>query len=103
MPVATGSNGSRLCENACTVLKSALLRKICQRLVNQQTGKLRRNAIFIPVLTVKPALKRFHTAWVVLCRSWLQSEMVKSDAKDWSDQMQTGGQVECNFAQLRTK
>ena len=46
------------------VLKSALLRKICQRLVSQQTENLRRNAIFVPVLTVKPALKRFHTAWV---------------------------------------
>ncbi|WP_083207082.1 hypothetical protein [Pseudomonas sp. 24 R 17] len=43
-------------------MKSALLRKICQRLVNQQTGNLRRAAIFVPVLTVKPALKRFYTA-----------------------------------------
>ncbi|MNG28217.1 hypothetical protein D3C84_1134500 [compost metagenome] len=34
--VLTGSNGSRLCENAYTALKSALLRKICRRLVNQQ-------------------------------------------------------------------
>jgi hypothetical protein len=61
--------GSRLCENACSVLKSALLRKICPRLVNQQTGDLRRSAIFAPVLTVKPALKPFHTAWVDCSRS----------------------------------
>ena len=61
----------RLCENACAILKSALLRKICQRLVNQQTGNLRRNAIFVPALTVKLALKRFHTAWVDFCLSRL--------------------------------
>ena len=59
----TGRERPRLCENACAVLKSALLRKICQRLVNQQTGNLRRSAIFVPVLTVKPAPKCFHTAW----------------------------------------
>lgn len=52
-----------MCENARTVLKFALLREICQRLVNQQTGNLRRNAIFGPLQTVKPAPKRFHTAW----------------------------------------
>ena len=41
---------------------------------------------------------RFHTAWVVLDPSWLRSVLVKSDANDLSDRMQTGGQVECNFA-----
>jgi hypothetical protein len=40
-----------------------LLTKICQRLVNQQPENLRRSAIFVPVLAVKPAPKRFHTAW----------------------------------------
>jgi hypothetical protein len=69
LPVATGSYGSRLCENACAVLKSALLRKICQRLVNQQAENLRRNAIFAPVPAIKPAQKRFHTAWVGFCLS----------------------------------
>ena len=63
LPHAMGSFGSRLCENACAVFKSALLRKICQHLVNQQPGNLRRNAIFAYALTVKPALKRFHTVW----------------------------------------
>ena len=63
LPVAKGSKRPRLCENACAVLRSALLRKICQRLVNQQPENLRRNAIFAPVLAVKPDQKRFHTAW----------------------------------------
>lgn len=63
-PVTTGRKRPRLCENTCAVLKSALLRKIRQRLVNQQTGNLRSNAIFVPFLTVKLDLKRFHTAWV---------------------------------------
>jgi len=53
----------RLRENACAVLKSALLRKICQRLFASAGRKLCRSAIFVPVLTVKPAPKRFHTAW----------------------------------------
>ena len=44
-------------KNAGTVLKTALIRKICRRLVDQQTKKLRRNAIFVPILTVKPALR----------------------------------------------
>ncbi len=61
--VATGRKRPRLCENACAILKSALLRKICQRLVNQQAVNLSRNAIFFAVLTVKPTSKRFHTAW----------------------------------------
>lgn len=76
--------GSRLCENACAVLKSALLRKICQRLVNQQPGNLRRNAVFVPVLTVKPVLKRFHSAWVDLCRSRPRSVLVRSNANGWA-------------------
>jgi len=58
-----GSSRPRLCENACAILKSALLRKICQRLVNQQAVNLSRNAIFVAVLTVKPTSKRFYTAW----------------------------------------
>lgn len=49
----------RLCKRAGTALKSALLRKICQRLVNQWTWNLRRSAIFALVLSVKPALKPF--------------------------------------------
>lgn len=44
-------------------LKSALQRKICQRLVYQQPENFRRNAILAPVLAVKPAQKRLHTAW----------------------------------------
>lgn len=62
--IVTGSFGFRLCENACTVLMSALLRKIRQHLVSQQTWNLRRIAIFVPVLIVKLALKRFHPVWV---------------------------------------
>ena len=58
---------SRLCENACAILKSALLSKICQRLVNQQTGNSCRSAIFVPFLTLKSAPERFHTAWTVSC------------------------------------
>jgi hypothetical protein len=30
-----------------------------------------RRAFFVPVLIVKPALKRFHTAWADFCRSTL--------------------------------
>ena len=67
--LVNGSYGSRLCENAFTVLKSALLRKICRSLVGQQTENLRSNAILAPILTVKFALKRFHTAWVGFCPS----------------------------------
>lgn len=52
----------RLCKNADTVLKSALLRKICQRLVGQPAQNLRRLAFLVAILTVKLALKRFHTA-----------------------------------------
>jgi hypothetical protein len=37
--VVTGRKRPTLCKNAGTVLKSASLRKICQRLVNQQTQK----------------------------------------------------------------
>lgn len=59
--VMTGRNRPRLCKNAGIVLTSALLRKICKRLVSQQTCILSRNAIFAPLLTVKPALNRFHT------------------------------------------
>ena len=33
------------------------------------------------------------TLWVVLCRSWPRSVMVKSDANDWSGRMQMGGQA----------
>lgn len=66
-PVLTGSFGSRLCENAFTVLTSALLRKTCRLLVGQQTENLGRNAILAPILTFKFALKRFHTAWVGSC------------------------------------
>ncbi len=36
-----------------TVLKTALLRKICRHLVDQQTKNLCRNATFVPILTVK--------------------------------------------------
>jgi hypothetical protein len=61
--VAMGSKRPRLCENACAALKSALLGKICERLVNQETENLRRSAIFVPVLTENPAPKRFHAAW----------------------------------------
>ena len=32
LPIVKGCYRPRLCENACAVLKSALLRKICQRL-----------------------------------------------------------------------
>lgn len=82
--IVSVSFGSRLCENACTALKSALLRKICRCLDSQQTWTLRRNAIFVPILTVKLALKRFHTAWVVLCRSPPRRVVVNSDANGWS-------------------
>ena len=51
--------GPRLCENTCAVLKSALLRKIYQRLVYQQPENLRRNAIFARVLAAKPAQNVF--------------------------------------------
>jgi hypothetical protein len=60
---ATGRERPRLCENTCAVLKSALLCKIRERLINQQTENLRKSAIFVPVLTKKPAPKRFHTVW----------------------------------------
>jgi hypothetical protein len=53
--LANGCNGSRLCENTCAVLKSALLRKIFQRLVYQQPENLRRIAIFARVLAANPA------------------------------------------------
>lgn len=62
LPFVTGSNRPRLCKNAGLVLKSASLRKIRQRLVMQQTWNLRRRAIFVPNLLLKPALKRFYTA-----------------------------------------
>lgn len=52
----------RLCKNAGSVLKSALLLKICQCLVSPQTRILRRSAIFVPTQTAKPARKRFYTA-----------------------------------------
>jgi hypothetical protein len=52
-------NGPRLCENACAVLKSALLRKICQRLVNHQIRNLRRSAIFVPSPDCKTCSKMF--------------------------------------------
>lgn len=57
----SGSERLRLCKNACAVLKYALLRKICQHLVNQQTRNSRRSAIFAPVLSVKPNLTFLHT------------------------------------------
>lgn len=52
-------NRPRLSVDACAVLKSALLREICERLVNPQTGHLRRNKIFIPVLTGNTFSKAF--------------------------------------------
>ena len=61
-----------LCKNAGTILKSALLRKICQSLINQQTYNLRRNAIFVPILTIKRALKRFYSASAKSC-PWRQA------------------------------
>lgn len=85
LPVTTGSYGSRLCENACAILNSALLRKICARLVNQQTRNLHRNAIFVPVLTVKPAQKRFHTAWV--------GSGLSRQEESWPSRMQMIGQL----------
>lgn len=51
------------------VLKSVVLCKICQHLVGQQSLTLRRNAIFVAVLTIKLALNRFHTAWAKSGRS----------------------------------
>ena len=56
LPVATDSHRPRLCKNVDTVLKSALLRKIRPDIC---VG----TRFFVLVLTVKPALKRFHTAW----------------------------------------
>lgn len=59
----TGYFRPRLCENACAVLKSALLRK------SVSVWWLSRPEICIgarfsfQILTVKPAPKRFHTAW----------------------------------------
>jgi hypothetical protein len=58
----TGSIRPRLCKNADIVLKSALLRKICHRLVNPAHENLRRRAIFGSPLNVNSALKRFYTA-----------------------------------------
>lgn len=83
----------RVCKNACAVLKSALLRKICWCLCNQQTRNLRRNAIIAPAPTVKRVLKRFYTASAVFCLSWLRNVQVKSDANGWSGRLQMGGQV----------
>ena len=37
LPVTTSNNRFRLCKNADSALKSALLLKICRRLVSQQT------------------------------------------------------------------
>jgi len=61
-PLVIGCKRPRLCKNAGSVLKSALLLKICRRLVSQQTWNLRRNAFFVPTQTIKPARKRFYTA-----------------------------------------
>jgi len=54
--VVTGRNAPG-CEKTRAQLKTALLRKICRRSVDQQTKKLPGNAIFVPILTVKPALR----------------------------------------------
>lgn len=62
-----GPESPRVCKNADTVWKSASLRRICQHLASQQTLNLRRNAIFVLVLTVKPALKRFYIASTQSC------------------------------------
>jgi hypothetical protein len=45
----------RLCKNAGSALKSALLLKIFRSLVSQQTWSLRRYATFVPIQTIKPA------------------------------------------------
>lgn len=55
---------SRLCKNAGSVLKSALLLKICRRLICQQTLSLRRRAFFVPIQTIKPTRKCFYTVSV---------------------------------------
>jgi predicted secreted protein len=58
-----------VCKNAGTVLKSALLREICQRLANQQNWDLHRRAILAPHQATKTARKRFYTASAKSCRS----------------------------------
>ena len=88
-PFVTGRNRPRVCKNACAVLKSALLRKICWCLCNQQTRKLCRSVIFAPPPTVRRVLKCFYTAAAVLCLLWLQRVLAKSDA--------IAGQNECKW------
>lgn len=94
-PFVTGRNRPRVCKNACAVLKSALLRKICWCLCNQQTRKLCRSVIFAPPPHCQTCSKMLLHSRGRSLPIMVTTRVGQIRCNRWSERMQVAGPVEC--------